>query len=70
MFKIYESMTSDTYFISSLKSGTGWFTYTKEYGLEEWCPFFNPANSKIDKPLTNTGLKIYREIRKAHQEYK
>lgn len=69
MFKIFESMTSDTYFISSLKSSTGWFTYTKEFGLEEWTPFFNPANSKIDKPLTNTNLKIYREIRKAIKYY-
>lgn len=69
MFKIYESMTSDTYFISSLKSSTGWFKYTEEYGLEEWKPFFNPANSGVCKPFTNTGLKLYREIRKAIKEY-
>ena len=70
MFKIFESMTSDTYFISSLKSSTGWFTYTKEYGLEEWEPWFTPNDSKFHKQLTNTNLKIYRQIRKAHQEYK
>ena len=70
MIKIYESMTSDTFFISSIKSSTGWFKYDGEYGLEEWEPFFNPADSKLHKQLTNSGLKIYRQIRKAHQEYK
>ena len=69
-FKIYESMTSDTFFISSLKSSTGWFTYDPEYGLDEWTPFFTPNDSKLHHELTNRNLKIYRQIRKAHQGYK
>ena len=69
MFKIFESMTSDTYFISSLKSSTGWFKYDGEF-LDEWTPFFYPASSGLCKPYTNTNLKKYREIRNLVNEYK
>lgn len=67
--KIYESLTSETFFIADEKSGTGWLTYDGEY-LDEWTPFFNPANSGLCRPYINTNLKKYREIRKLVNEYK
>ena len=67
--KIYESLTSDTFFIASEASSTGWLTYDGEF-LDEWTPFFNPATCGLCRPYTNTNLKKYREIRKLVNEYK
>ena len=67
--KIYESLTSDTFFIASEDSSTGWLTYDSEF-LDEWTPFFNPANSGLCRPYTNANLKKYREIRKLINDLK
>ena len=67
--KIYESLTSDTFFIADEESSTGWLTYDGEF-LDEWTQFFNPVTSGLCRPYTNTNLKKYRDIRKLVNEYK
>lgn len=67
--KIYESLTSDTFFIASEASSTGWLTYDGEY-LDEWKPFFNPVTSGLCRPFTNTNLKKYKKIRKLINDLK